>query len=234
MKMQQKIVLSICLLYNVILGIGQNRTPLSMPKPEGVNASDGIYPDKIKISWNDMGSGVEYQVERKGTGLISKWIPSTFIADYDKNIKPGQKYFYSVRARKGSQISELSNEDSGYVLNVATPTPKNNLLLSIETLEKQTTPPSDSLVVNYIVENKTIEKMTDLMLRFYLSKDKIYNRSEDILIDSIKLDILEAQIKKSGTIKLKIKGNLPESTYYILLVNDKYGLSTTWKEIIIK
>lgn len=231
-KMKQKIVLSICLFCHLMIGFGQNNGPLSIPAPSHVNASDGEYPTQIRITWDNMGKDVLYQVVRKDKGIISDWKASNFLSDRNDLIR-GTRYIYQVRAKRGRQISELSHEDSGFITLVATPQ-KRNLSLSIEALEKELISVPDSLIVAYAASNRDTVSMSNLALQFYLSKDEVYDATEDTLLNSIELTDLGPLSTKRGTVKLNLNQSLADGTYFILLVNDKYKFSETHKKIIIQ
>ncbi len=70
--------------------------------PKGVSASDGTYPDKVRIAWNLSSGATYYQVWR---GISPLAIMATKIADFipnppydDDTIPPGTPYFYWIKA----------------------------------------------------------------------------------------------------------------------------------------
>lgn len=87
--------------------------------PTGVSASDGTYPDKVRITWNLSSGATYYQVWRGIEDLpfmatkIADFIPNSPYDDY--TIPPGTPYFYWVKAADSAcGPSEFSSSDSGY------------------------------------------------------------------------------------------------------------------------
>ncbi len=89
------------------------------PKPTGVSASDGVYTDKIRISWNPSEGSTSYEVyraDRFGDVKIKVGSTSgTFFDDYNASIS--KTYYYWVKALKSNSDSDFSiNFDTGYRL----------------------------------------------------------------------------------------------------------------------
>lgn len=91
------------------------------PKPEGLEASQDEYPDKIVISWNAMPGATYYQVFRdpspqpgcQGLCLLADDVLS---ASYeDKAVRVGLRYRYAIRACNNYGCSELSDVVVGCV-----------------------------------------------------------------------------------------------------------------------
>ncbi len=97
----------------------QSKTnPCGQPSPPtGVLASDGVFPDKVTISWNSV-YGFDTYVVRRCTNLFGT---ECFIVGetdkgflIDENVTPGTSHFYSVKACKEENCTEFSESDSGY------------------------------------------------------------------------------------------------------------------------
>ena len=91
------------------------------PKPEGLQATQGTYPDKIVISWNEMPGATSYQVFRdpspqpgcQGLCVLASDVRETFYED--NQVRPGMRYRYVIRACNRFGCSELSDEVLGCV-----------------------------------------------------------------------------------------------------------------------
>ena len=88
--------------------------------PQNVIATDGIYSDKITITWNQSTHATKYFVYRNslnstnGAVNISGSISNT---NYnDTTAIAGQTYYYWLKAGSSNGWSELSENDSGYAL----------------------------------------------------------------------------------------------------------------------
>jgi fibronectin type 3 domain-containing protein len=91
------------------------------PKPEGLQATQGTYPDKIVISWNEMPGATSYQVFRdpspqpgcQGLCVLASDVRETFYED--NQVRPGMRYRYVIRACNRFGCSELSDVVIGCV-----------------------------------------------------------------------------------------------------------------------
>lgn len=101
----------------------------NMPAPTGVNATDGTYSDKIRVSWNTVTppTGIddvtEYDIYRslstnadpnEATLVGTVSAPTTIFDDpVDADLAVGSTYNYWVRARNDDQTSAYSGYDVG-------------------------------------------------------------------------------------------------------------------------
>ena len=81
-----------------------------LPPPTGVDASDGIFTDLIRITWNPVAGATFYEVYRDGLLVASL----TDIVFEDTNITPGLIYSYAIRACNAKGCGDLGNADSGF------------------------------------------------------------------------------------------------------------------------
>ena len=96
--------------------------------PTGVNASDGTYTDRVRITWNPVNWANAYAVFRNTTNdvnsatSITSWLSKVTSFD-DMNATAGQTYYYWVKAADllnfggivfPSRTSAFSLSDSGY------------------------------------------------------------------------------------------------------------------------
>ncbi len=85
--------------------------------PQGVAASDGIYPDRVQVIWYAVAGAAYYEVYRStaaedtGTILGSTTGPSF----NDTNASQGVLYYYRVRACNLTACSNFSAPDSGFL-----------------------------------------------------------------------------------------------------------------------
>jgi hypothetical protein len=87
--------------------------------PLGVQASDGLFNDRVRISWNGVGGASFYKVVRNTTNsttgatvLSSDTLASPFD---DLTALHNTEYYYWVQACKNSGCSEFSVVDIGYL-----------------------------------------------------------------------------------------------------------------------
>ncbi len=91
----------------------------ALPAPASVSATDGVYADKVSISWGPVSGATHYRVARAasatGTKLeLGTWQTGTTYED--RTPTPGVTYFYSVRAATssgGAGASTYSVADAG-------------------------------------------------------------------------------------------------------------------------
>jgi len=98
----------------------------ALAAPTNVQASDGTYSDKVRVSWNIVAYAGWYQVRRNTTNDLATatTIASTVygISYDDTTATPMQSYYYWVRAENGFGYSQFSPPDTGYR---STPVPQN-------------------------------------------------------------------------------------------------------------
>lgn len=97
--------------------------------PTGISATDGVYGDRVRITWSAVPGATEYRVYRNtvnvasGAAPVSPWISDTAFSDLTAaaSIMPtgcsggsSSVYYYWVRARNHCGESDLSVSDSGY------------------------------------------------------------------------------------------------------------------------
>ncbi len=89
--------------------------------PTEVAASDGEYRDYILVTWAEGLKGTKYRVYRALSDSISlmkpvddKWVSNVWIFD-KKGLVAGVEYYYRVKARVGTEESDLSQADIGYI-----------------------------------------------------------------------------------------------------------------------
>ncbi|GEM_PF-995908 len=100
-----------------------------IPAPEGVSASDGLYDDRITVSWTESGPGLTYLVQR---GLRPDG-PFTALGEYDAapvtdaEVVSGVVYYYVVCCTHDGLKGPLSQPDTGYV-----PLPSSDVTLTVD------------------------------------------------------------------------------------------------------
>jgi len=95
--------------------------PPLMTPPDSIEASDGIFKNKIEITWKKVGEACYYQVYRNTTNdtigalLISNWNIDNFYVD--SSIISNETYHYWIKVSTstyGSNETKFSLPDSGY------------------------------------------------------------------------------------------------------------------------
>ena len=85
-------------------------TVVGMPGvPAGVAASDGTYPDRVRVSWNAVTGATGYDVYQDGS-----LAGSVVASPYDHTPGDTAVHTYTVRAKNGCGSSGASEADEGY------------------------------------------------------------------------------------------------------------------------
>jgi hypothetical protein len=89
--------------------------PIQLFPPSNVEASKGVYTDRIHIEWDNEETVAEYEVIRLGDNdaYISIGKTSKNFLD-DTNAEPEKHYFYFVRSYTENKVSELSLVTEGW------------------------------------------------------------------------------------------------------------------------
>ena len=86
--------------------------------PRGVQASDGTFADKVRVTWEVVRVATSYEVWRGTSAFfpsVAKRIASVAGTAYDdESAEPGRTYYYWVKASNASGTSGFSSSDSGY------------------------------------------------------------------------------------------------------------------------
>lgn len=91
---------------------------LSRPRPpRNVDATDGVFPDKVVVRWTRVPGAKRYRLFRSDT-LHSPKIPlgrwRTRPAFADRQVSPGVTYYYWVKSRNLAGVSRFSRYDEGF------------------------------------------------------------------------------------------------------------------------
>ena len=94
-----------------------NENP-NLQAPANVQASDGTYTNKIRVSWNAVGEAKSYQVWRNASNdSTSAILLVTTVAtacDDTSATTPGLTLYYWIKAKNDSAVSAFSQPDAGY------------------------------------------------------------------------------------------------------------------------
>jgi V8-like Glu-specific endopeptidase len=84
--------------------------------PTGVNATDGTYGDRVRVSWTAVSGATRYEVYRatEACGTYTKVGDSTTISYDDPVVTALKVYWYNVKACNACGCSAYSGVDSGY------------------------------------------------------------------------------------------------------------------------
>jgi len=93
--------------------------------PVNLQASDGTYTDKVRITWDAVSDATSYKVFRAddGAGTNGKILGNVTASPYaDATAVPGVTYWYWVKACNGTNCSDFATPDSGWRMQLAAPT----------------------------------------------------------------------------------------------------------------
>ena len=93
----------------------------SIPNPEGLSASNGIFNDRIRIRWSPVDAATSYDLYRNTEPVLPispliSGLTNTEYDDADESIdaaSPGSVFYYWVVAVRGERTSGFSEIDSG-------------------------------------------------------------------------------------------------------------------------
>ncbi len=108
-------------LVTIIANFAENsNTPTSFPAAPVVTATDGIYEDRIVVTWKAVATATSYEIYRNTTKLAP--VPSDKIGEVtdtifeDNTAAYRTTYFYFAKSKNSMGVSlKFSNGDSGYV-----------------------------------------------------------------------------------------------------------------------
>jgi len=92
--------------------------------PTGISASDGLFGDRIRVSWSGISDATGYEVWRNtvnasNSALLLTTVTGTSYDDMD--LVYGQTYYYWVKAKNAYTTSAFSSSDMGYTPADSTP-----------------------------------------------------------------------------------------------------------------
>lgn len=89
-------------IYNGTVDMGAYEWSGGLPAPAVISASDGVYADRIEVTWSVVDGATEYEVWRGDTNDLAS---AAWLADIaggtsypDASTQPDQRYYYWVRA----------------------------------------------------------------------------------------------------------------------------------------
>lgn len=92
-------------------------TGTTLAAPINVSASDGLFSDRVRVTWSAVSGATSYDIYRatSSDSATSTVIgnPTTTSFD-DTTVEVGTQYWYWVKAKNTTQVSALSSPDSGY------------------------------------------------------------------------------------------------------------------------
>ncbi len=99
--------------------VGADLMQIDVNTPTGVQASDGTYTDKVRVTWNAAGNAMGYQVWRSVSNTIADAsnMATTATTSYDDLAAatlPQTMLYYWVRAVNATGTSDFSASDCGY------------------------------------------------------------------------------------------------------------------------
>ncbi len=86
------------------------------PLPGGVWASDGLFPEWVRVMWDSVGGASHYEVYRSShPGGLRTLLDSPITPPYDDtSAEPGTTYYYWILACNNAGCSDWSEYDTGY------------------------------------------------------------------------------------------------------------------------
>lgn len=96
-----------------------------LPSPEWISATDGKYLDKVEVSWAEV-SGADFYALYRGDsreGPLDKLADVTETSYVDRDVAPGVRYWYKVKACNYLVCSDLSEAEEGMAGSEGPPLP---------------------------------------------------------------------------------------------------------------
>lgn len=162
------------------------RGPSPIPAPTGVSASDGVYTDKVHVTWNVVSEASFYEVWRSASNNTAgaSNLGTTATTAYDDMTvatTPGTILYYWVKTKNNTIVSDFSYPDSGYC---RPPKPSGSVDLSISSVL------FDPVVIQQaqhprllmlILANNGPDAMNDnpVNFAFYLSENDVFGDGDD-------------------------------------------------------
>ncbi len=96
--------------------------------PAGVSATDAVYTDRVRVTWNEVSGAIRYEVWRSANrdGQYTLLASTGALFWDDTTVTPASIYWFRVKACNAGGCSALSSADSGYSY-AARPEPPTNL-----------------------------------------------------------------------------------------------------------
>lgn len=112
-----------------LAGCGFLETGFVPPTPAEVSATDGVYTERVRVTWEPVPEAKGYEVWRTGEeGGDYTYLVSTSHASYDdKGAVPGETYWYKVRACARAGCSAFSPAQRAQVRVPGVPPPPTDL-----------------------------------------------------------------------------------------------------------
>ncbi|MEN9669459.1 MAG: hypothetical protein RLZZ386_1366, partial [Planctomycetota bacterium] len=89
---------------------------INIVAPTGVAASDGLFTNKISVSWNAVPNALGYELFRGATKIADIASGATVAYDdIDESLTPGTSFSYTVKALFTAGTSDESASDAGFV-----------------------------------------------------------------------------------------------------------------------
>jgi hypothetical protein len=230
----------------LVCGQSTKKTPTA---PTHVQATDGVFTDRIDVSWTKE-EGNEYRIYRGTSPSLAdmkevsrQWHTFNYFSDRT-HLDAGKRYFYRVKTRKSGRLSGFSLADEGFTLLVAgsrkmtgksdsgTPNALSPVEMTVNKLEKDTLKAGENFDISYALLNRSKAVVENTALYFYLSTDETLDKN-DVLFDVAQLDPLSINRLKRGAINLHTDFKTPSGTYFILIKLEPMP-TILYKKIIIK
>ncbi|NJN33934.1 MAG: hypothetical protein HC817_06485 [Saprospiraceae bacterium] len=205
----------------MVLGGGRFDDKRAVPVPMQVAASDGLYYNGVEITWQALGQGFEYWVDRsalpdfkESENVTERWIKSNTCYDKLGFYKP--RYYYRVKAKYKDQISESSKSDIGFPKPIASgrdltggnteqTTPAADLSaikFSVLGLSHTERVLGEPFMISYAVENTKQTPLSKIELTFYLSENEQID-DKDMLLNTKMIDSIEGQSTIRDVVEVK-------------------------------
>lgn len=87
--------------------------------PGGVFATDGVFTNKVRVTWSFVDGAAQYRVYRAGGGIARREVYFTAGNSFDDfNAQPGVEYKYNVQATNAICAGTASADEIGYVFGI--------------------------------------------------------------------------------------------------------------------
>ncbi|MBI3987618.1 MAG: VCBS repeat-containing protein, partial [Lentisphaerae bacterium] len=166
--------------------------------PASVTATDGVFTNKVRITWTSVSNATSYEVwgnvtNNTGSAMLKGETAETTYDD--TNALPGSRVYYWVKSKTAAGTSWFSTPDSGYAgLGASASGVADLSLANLTFLPSALAPGASPTQVTLLLQNNGPANMATLNTRyvvdFYLSSNATFGDLDDVWIGQYAGDVM--------------------------------------------